>query len=151
MPDKQAPVKDYLGADSIAEEIDFETLSSDRRLNKLLKSVLGEVKIYAENQIKHIKQLTQIGLALSSEKDISKLLEVLTCLVDAGNTVVVIEHHMDVIKSADYVVDLGPEGGDEGGYVIGVGTPEELSQNTASHTGRFLKKFLSSQTGNNIT
>jgi HD-GYP domain-containing protein (c-di-GMP phosphodiesterase class II) len=75
MQDKPTPIKDYLPADTISEEIDFENLSSDRRLNKLLKSVLGEVKLYAENQIKHIKQLTQIGLALSSEKDISKLLE----------------------------------------------------------------------------
>ena len=80
-------------------------------------------------------------------EDVSKLLEVLTCLVDAGNTVVVIEHHMDVIKSADYIIDLGPEGGDEGGYVVGSGTPEELSQNMTSHTGRFLRKFLSVQTG----
>ena len=77
-------------------------------------------------------------------EDISKLLEVLNSLVDAGNTVVVIEHHMDIIKSADYVIDLGPEGGDEGGYVVGFGTPEELSENKASHTGRFLKKILSS-------
>ena len=75
MPDEKTPVKDYLPEDSITEEIDFENLSSDRRLNKLLKSVLGEVKLYAENQIKHIRQLTQIGLALSSEKDIGKLLE----------------------------------------------------------------------------
>ena len=80
-------------------------------------------------------------------EDVSKLLDVLTCLVDAGNTVVVIEHHMDVIKSADYIIDLGPEGGDEGGYVVGSGTPEELSQNMTSHTGRFLRKFLSVQTG----
>jgi excinuclease ABC subunit A len=77
-------------------------------------------------------------------EDISKLLEVLNSLVDTGNTVVVIEHHMDIIKSADYVIDLGPEGGDEGGYVVGFGTPEELSENKASHTGRFLKKILSS-------
>ncbi len=75
-------------------------------------------------------------------EDVSKLLEVLNTLVDAGNTIVVIEHHMDMIKSADYVIDLGPEGGDEGGYLVGFGTPEELSENTASHTGRFLKNIL---------
>jgi HD-GYP domain-containing protein (c-di-GMP phosphodiesterase class II) len=74
MQDDQFPVKDFLPREPIAEEIDFDTLSSDRRLNRLLKSVLGEVKLYAEDQIKHIKQLAQIGLALSSEKDISKLL-----------------------------------------------------------------------------
>jgi excinuclease ABC subunit A len=77
-------------------------------------------------------------------EDISKLLEVLNRLVDDGNTVVIIEHHMDIIKSADYVIDLGPEGGDEGGYVVGTGTPEELSENKASHTGKFLKRILSS-------
>jgi HD-GYP domain-containing protein (c-di-GMP phosphodiesterase class II) len=75
MQNEQTSVKAYLPSNPIADEIDFENLSNDRRLNKLLKSVLGEVKLYAENQIKHIKQLTQIGLALSSEKDISKLLE----------------------------------------------------------------------------
>jgi len=74
MQDDQFPVKNFLPQEPIAEEIDFDTLSSDRRLNRLLKSVLGEVKLYAEDQIKHIKQLAQIGLALSSEKDISKLL-----------------------------------------------------------------------------
>jgi excinuclease ABC subunit A len=85
-------------------------------------------------------------------EDVSKLLEVLNCLVDAGNTVVVIEHHMDIIKSADYIIDLGPEGGDEGGYVVGFGTPEELSENETSHTGRFLKKILSSpNTGSSPT
>lgn len=85
-------------------------------------------------------------------EDVSKLLEVLNCLVDAGNTVVVIEHHMDIIKSADYIIDLGPEGGDEGGYVVGFGSPEELSENEASHTGRFLKKILSSpNTGSSPT
>jgi excinuclease ABC subunit A len=75
-------------------------------------------------------------------EDVSKLLEVLNCLVDAGNTVVVIEHHMDIIKSADYIIDLGPEGGDEGGYLVGCGKPEILSENNDSHTGKFLKKIL---------
>ena len=75
MQDEQSPVKDFLPQNAIAEDIDFDNLSNDRRLNRLLKSVLGEVKLYAEDQIKHIKQLAQIGLALSSEKDINKLLE----------------------------------------------------------------------------
>ncbi len=75
-------------------------------------------------------------------EDIRKLLEVLNCLVDAGNTVVVIEHHMDVIKSADYIIDLGPEGGDAGGFVVGFGTPETIAENENSHTGRFLRKYL---------
>jgi len=75
--------------------------------------------------------------------DIQKLLNVLNRLVDAGNTVIVIEHNMDVIKSADHIIDLGPEGGDEGGEVIGCGTPEELSEIDESYTGQYLKKFLS--------
>ena len=74
--------------------------------------------------------------------DIKKLLNVLERLVDAGNTVLVIEHHLDVIKTADYCIDLGPEGGQQGGCVVAVGTPEELAENPASYTGKYLKKVL---------
>jgi excinuclease ABC subunit A len=74
--------------------------------------------------------------------DIQKLLNVLNTLVDSGNTVIVIEHNMDVIKSADHIIDLGPEGGDAGGYVVGCGTPEELAGNDASYTGQYLKRYL---------
>ena len=75
--------------------------------------------------------------------DIRKLLNVLNQLVEAGNTVIVIEHNMDVIKTADYIIDLGPEGGEEGGYVIGCGTPEEICKINNSYTGQFLEKILS--------
>lgn len=75
-------------------------------------------------------------------EDIRKLLEVLKRLVDQGNTVIVIEHNLDVIKSADYVIDLGPEGGDGGGTVIAQGTPEEVARTGGSHTGRFLSREL---------
>lgn len=74
--------------------------------------------------------------------DVQKLLEVLQRLVDAGNTVLVIEHNLDVIKSADYIIDLGPEGGDNGGTVIATGTPEEVAKNKKSYTGQYLKKCL---------
>ena len=74
--------------------------------------------------------------------DIRKLLDVLGRLVDAGNTVVVIEHNLDVIKTADYVIDLGPEGGEAGGRVVAAGTPEQICRAPESHTGRFLKKVL---------
>jgi excinuclease ABC subunit A len=74
--------------------------------------------------------------------DIQRLLNVLNRLTDRGNTVIVIEHNMEVIKSADYVVDLGPEGGEEGGEVVGSGTPEELIQNPSSYTGQFLRKKI---------
>ncbi|MCR4747576.1 MAG: excinuclease ABC subunit UvrA [Clostridiales bacterium] len=74
--------------------------------------------------------------------DVEKLLEVLQRLVDAGNTVLVIEHNLDVIKSADYIIDLGPEGGDNGGQVIAAGTPEEVAKVKKSYTGQYLKKVL---------
>jgi excinuclease ABC subunit A len=74
--------------------------------------------------------------------DLRKLLHVLDRLVAAGNTVVVIEHHLDVIRSADWVIDLGPEGGDAGGYVVATGTPEEVARVPESHTGRFLRAAL---------
>ena len=74
--------------------------------------------------------------------DIQKLLEVLNHLVDLNNTVVVIEHNLDVIKTADYIIDLGPEGGDRGGYLVGAGTPEAIAQMKDSHTGHFLNKVL---------
>jgi excinuclease ABC subunit A len=75
--------------------------------------------------------------------DIRKLLAVLQMFASAGNTVIIIEHNLDVIKTADYVIDLGPEGGDRGGEVIACGTPEEVARNPRSHTGRFLRKALS--------
>ena len=75
--------------------------------------------------------------------DIKKLLEVMQELVDNSNTMIVIEHNLDVIKTADHIIDLGPEGGDKGGYVVAEGTPEEVSKIKESHTGTFLKKLLS--------
>ena len=74
--------------------------------------------------------------------DVHKLIDVLNRLVDAGNTVLVIEHNLDVIKTADYIIDLGPEGGDEGGYVVAQGTPEEVADIEKSYTGRDLKPYL---------
>ena len=79
--------------------------------------------------------------------DIHKLLEVLNRLVETGNTVVVIEHNLDVIKTADYVIDLGPEGGRNGGLIVASGTPEEVAACAESHTGRFLGPYLSSDVG----
>jgi len=74
--------------------------------------------------------------------DIQHLLDVLHRLVDAGNTVIVVEHNMDVIKTADWIVDLGPEGGDAGGQVVAEGTPEEVTQVEASYTGQCLQRIL---------
>jgi excinuclease ABC subunit A len=74
--------------------------------------------------------------------DVQKLLEVLHALVDAGNTVLVIEHNLEVIKTADWIIDLGPEGGDGGGHIVATGTPEEVAQVEASHTGQYLRPYL---------
>ena len=74
--------------------------------------------------------------------DVHKLIDVLQRLVDAGNTVLVIEHNLDVIKTADHIIDLGPEGGDEGGYIVATGTPEQVAQSEKSYTGQYLKRYL---------
>lgn len=75
-------------------------------------------------------------------EDVKKLVDVLHKLVDKGNTVIVIEHNMDIIKNADYIIDLGPEGGEEGGYIVAEGTPEDVATVKESHTGRFLSHYL---------
>ena len=74
--------------------------------------------------------------------DVHRLVKVLDKLVDAGNTVIVIEHNLDVIKRADYIIDLGPEGGSGGGEIVAAGTPEDVAQCDRSYTGRYLKKVL---------
>src|SRR5207302_1096607 len=77
--------------------------------------------------------------------DVRRLLEVLGRLVDAGNTVLLIEHNLDVVKSADYVIDLGPEGGRAGGRVVATGTPEDIASSAESHTGRWLAGVLAGE------
>jgi excinuclease ABC subunit A len=77
--------------------------------------------------------------------DVQKLLEMLQRLVDSGNTVVVIEHNLDVIKTADYLIDLGPEGGEEGGKIVASGTPEKVARAKGSYTGRFLSELLAAE------
>jgi excinuclease ABC subunit A len=74
--------------------------------------------------------------------DVHRLIEILQRLVDAGNSVVVIEHNLDVIKTSDYIIDLGPEGGNKGGFVVAEGTPEDIIEIEASYTGYFLKKVM---------
>ncbi|SEF59942.1 excinuclease ABC subunit A [Caloramator fervidus] len=75
-------------------------------------------------------------------EDVRKLIDIIYRLVDAGNTVIVIEHNLDVIKCADYIIDLGPEGGDKGGEIVAQGTPEEVAKNDKSYTGQYLRKYL---------
>jgi len=79
--------------------------------------------------------------------DVERLLEMLDRLVDQGNTVVVIEHNLDVIKTADRIIDLGPEGGEEGGLVVAQGTPEQVARVAGSHTGRFLTRMVEPPAG----
>ena len=74
--------------------------------------------------------------------DVHKLIEILHRLAEGGNTVVVIEHNLDVIKTADYIIDIGPEGGEKGGTVIASGTPEKIAANPASYTGKYIQKML---------
>lgn len=76
-------------------------------------------------------------------EDVRKLIEILQRLTDGGNSVVVIEHNLDVVKNADYLIDLGPEGGDGGGTIVAVGTPEEVAEVPQSYTGKYVKKYLS--------
>jgi excinuclease ABC subunit A len=112
------------------------TLSGGEAQRVKLSSELSKV---ATGRTLYILDEPTTGLHFA---DIEKLLEVLQRLVDAGNTVVVIEHNLDVIKQADWLVDLGPEGGEEGGEVLAVGTPEQVAQVDESHTGRFLRQVL---------
>ena len=78
--------------------------------------------------------------------DVHKLIDILQRLVDTGNTIIVIEHNLDLIKTCDHIIDLGPEGGDKGGEVVAIGTPEQICKNERSYTGKFLKKYINDET-----
>lgn len=98
-------------------------------------------ELYRPHTQKTIYLLDEPTIGLHYD-DVKKLIEILQQLVDRGNTVMVIEHNLDLVKSADYVIDIGPEGGAKGGNVVAKGTPEEVADNPKSHTGRYLKKIL---------
>ncbi|MBC2704303.1 excinuclease ABC subunit UvrA [Desulfobacula sp.] len=141
----------------------FENISSIRtKLATLIEVGLGYIKLGQAattlsggeaQRIKLAKELSKKGTGKTiyildepttglHSDDINKLLFVLNKLVDSKNTVVVIEHNLDVIKCADHIIDLGPEGGDKGGEIVALGTPEEIAQNKKSYTGYYLKKML---------
>lgn len=141
----------------------FENLPSIRRkLETLLQVGLGYVKIgqpsteLSGGEAQRVKLATELSRRATGQtvyildepttglhtEDIRKLIEVLNQLVEQGNTIIVIEHNLDVIKTADHVIDLGPEGGDGGGEIVAVGTPEEIAKVKKSYTGQFLKKIL---------
>ncbi len=113
------------------------TLSGGEAQRVKLAYELAKIKKGAHNL--YILDEPTTGLHLS---DISKLLECLNRLVDQGHSVIVIEHHLDVIKSADYIIDLGPEGGSKGGYIVAEGTPEQVAKVENSYTGRYLREVL---------
>lgn len=98
-------------------------------------------ELYRPHTQKTIYLLDEPTIGLHYE-DVRKLIEILQQLVDRGNTVMVIEHNLDLVKSADYIIDIGPEGGAGGGEIVAKGTPEEVAENEKSHTGRYLKKIL---------
>lgn len=149
---------------SVEEAMDlFRNIPSVRnKLNTLLRVGLGYIKLGQSSitlsggeaqRIKLTRELSKKAtgktLYLLDEPttglhfhDVGKLIRVLNDLVDKGNTVVVIEHNLDVVKSADYLIDLGPEGGDDGGMIVAEGTPEEVVSNKKSYTGEFLKRML---------
>jgi excinuclease ABC subunit A len=104
--------------------------------------IAAELKDRSARDVLYILDEPTTGLHLD---DIRKLLAVLSRLVDAGNTVIVVEHNLDVIKAADWIIDLGPEGGEQGGHIVAEGRPEQIAQVAESHTGRFLKIVLSAK------
>src|SRR5881397_490224 len=108
--------------------------------------IAAELGARATTDMLYILDEPTTGLHLD---DVKKLLVVLNRLVDAGNTVLVVEHHLDVIKSADWLIDLGPEGGEEGGHVIAEGPPEAIAQTPGSYTGKFLAELLPRPSGRN--
>jgi excinuclease ABC subunit A len=133
-----------------------------RRLRVLQDVGLGYLRLgqpattLSGGEAQRLKIAAELGARLSTDHlyildepttglhldDVKKLLGVLDRLVDAGNTVLVVEHHLDVIKTADWIIDLGPEGGDAGGAIVAVGSPEEVAEVASSHTGRFLRDVL---------
>jgi len=151
--------------DMTAEEaVDFfENLPKIRRkIQTLVEVGLGYVKLgqssttLSGGEAQRVKLATELARVSTGKTiyildepttglhaaDVHKLIEVLQRLVDAGNTVLVIEHNLDVIKTADHIIDLGPEGGDGGGYVVASGTPEDVAQVAESYTGQYLKNYL---------
>jgi excinuclease ABC subunit A len=149
---------------TVDEAVDFFAAQPSlvRRLRVLQEVGLGYLRLgqpattLSGGEAQRLKIAAELGTRLSADHlyildepttglhldDVKKLLAVLDRLVDAGNTVLVVEHHLDVIKTADWIIDLGPEGGAGGGAIVAQGTPEEVAQVAASHTGRFLRDVL---------
>lgn len=127
------------------EEVGLSYIKLGQPAPTLSGGEAGRVKLAKELQKKptgkSIFILDEPTTGLHSE-DIKKLLQILNRIVDNGDTVIVIEHNLDVIKVADYIIDLGPEGGNLGGGIVATGTPEQVAKNPNSYTGIFLEKIL---------
>jgi excinuclease ABC subunit A len=127
------------------EEVGLGYLKLGQSVTTLSGGEAQRVKISSELYKPHLQKtiylLDEPTVGLHYE-DVQKLIDILNRLVSAGNTVMLIEHNMDIIKNADYVLDFGPEGGEGGGRLIAKGTPEEVAQNKHSHTGKYLRKVL---------
>lgn len=145
----------------------FENIPKiERKLRTLCEVGLGYVKIgqpattLSGGEAQRVKLATELSRRSTGRTiyildepttglhiaDVHKLIDVLQKLVDGGNTVVVIEHNLDLIKTADHIIDLGPEGGDAGGYVVTQGTPEQVAACAQSYTGQYLKRLLQAET-----
>ena len=149
---------------SVSEGVEFfkNIPSISKQLNTLEEVGLGYIKLgqpstqLSGGEAQRVKLATELSKRSTGKTlyildepttglhfaDVDKLIAVLDRLVDAGNTVVVIEHNLDVIKRADHIIDLGPDGGNRGGNIVTEGTPEEVAECAESYTGEFLKKLL---------
>lgn len=160
---KDATISDVLAMTVEQAAVFFENIPAiKRKMDTLVDVGLGYIKLgqpattFSGGEAQRIKLATELSRRATGKTlyildepttglhaaDVKKLLHVLQALVSAGNSMVIIEHNLDVIKSADYIVDMGPEGGDAGGQVIAIGTPEQVAKNAKSYTGQYLKQLL---------
>ena len=126
-------------AEEMLKSLGIDPTVKMRTLSKGTKEKVQLILVMSRNASLYILDEPTTGLHTA---DVHRLLDVLQKLVDAGNTVIIIEHNLDVIKRADYIIDLGPEGGSGGGTVVATGTPEEVAENPNSFTGQYLKPLL---------
>ena len=132
------PEKLFEVIDSCSGKVELVTGEGDRlNLKSKLSQYLSLANIFSVKE-----EIPELELVAYDPNDVKKLIDVLQKLVDAGNTVLVIEHNLDVIKTADYIIDLGPEGGSGGGTIVATGRPEDIVKVPASYTGKFLKPLL---------
>ena len=136
LKEKVEKAMDLLGISHISKKSIFELSGGEAQRVKLAT----ELSKRATGKTLYILDEPTTGLHIA---DVHRLVDILQRLVDTGNTIIVIEHNLDLIKTADHIIDLGPEGGDAGGEVIAVGTPKQICKNEKSYTGKFMKRFVS--------